>query len=74
MPLVGGAGAFHLCYHFALCKRLEKTVMAPQNFVGAPESLAVSAAQGGLGRQALDHLFSITYEELRRLAYSVTRA
>jgi RNA polymerase sigma factor (TIGR02999 family) len=47
--------------------------MAPQNFVGAPESLAVSAAQGGLGRQALDHLFSITYEELRRLAYSVKR-
>src|ERR1700731_3248511 len=28
MPLeVGGSCAFHLCYHFALCKRLEKTVM-----------------------------------------------
>jgi RNA polymerase sigma factor (TIGR02999 family) len=26
------------------------------------------------GRQALDHLFSLTYEELRRLAYSVRRS
>jgi RNA polymerase sigma factor (TIGR02999 family) len=47
--------------------------MAPENFLGAPEFVPVSAAQGGLGRQALDQLFSVTYEELRRLAYSVKR-
>ena len=42
--------------------------MAPQKFFGAPESLPISAAQGGLGRQALDQLLSVAYEELRRLA------
>jgi hypothetical protein len=47
--------------------------MAPQNFLAAPECIPVSAPQEGLGRQALDQLFSVTYEELRRLAYSVKR-
>ena len=44
--------------------------MAPQNFLRAAESLPVNDA-GEPGRQTLDQLFSVTYEELRRLAYSV---
>jgi len=58
--------------HFALRNRREKTVMPLRNthvedhweaeLVAMPEE-----------RQALDYLFSVTYEELRRLASSVSR-
>ncbi|HKS73558.1 MAG TPA: ECF-type sigma factor, partial [Terriglobales bacterium] len=43
-----------------------KTVMPLQNSSPAGSSAAA-------GREALDHLFSLTYEELRRLAASVKR-
>lgn len=47
--------------------------MAPENFLEAAESLPVSGT-GELDRQTLDQLFSVTYEELRRLAYCVKRS
>jgi RNA polymerase sigma factor (TIGR02999 family) len=45
--------------------------MSSQNFSGvpAPDGLASTEQR----RQALDHLFSLTYEELRRLASTVKR-
>src|SRR5580700_7308007 len=65
-------------------KRDEKTVMTArkprgnllQTPTGAvPETAELEAAELGLpgGRNALDQLFSATYEELRRLASSVRR-
>jgi len=37
------------------------------------DSGAIPVSSGAEARQALDNLFSLTYEELRRLAYSVRR-
>jgi RNA polymerase sigma factor (TIGR02999 family) len=58
--------------YYALRKRSGKTVMASQGFREDPKW-----DSGGSGsqesRKALDHLFSVTYEELRRLASSVRR-
>jgi len=48
----------------AMRKRGEKTVTPEQNLDLAP----------GLDRKELDYLFSVTYEELRRLAVSVRRS
>jgi RNA polymerase sigma factor (TIGR02999 family) len=66
-------------------KRDEKTVMTARNSRGkspetppgtAPETHQPEPTEPGLpveDRNALDHLFSATYEELRRLASSVRR-
>jgi RNA polymerase sigma factor (TIGR02999 family) len=50
--------------HYAMRKRGDKTVTPTQNLELAP----------GLDRAELDYLFSVTYEELRRLAVSVKRS
>jgi RNA polymerase sigma factor (TIGR02999 family) len=50
--------------HYAMRKRGDKTVTSTQNLELAP----------GLDRAELDYLFSVTYEELRRLAVSVRRS
>lgn len=47
--------------------------MEPQDFLRETEAPPVEGTTGELNRQALDDLFSVTYEELRRLAYSVKR-
>src|SRR5215831_18390896 len=47
--------------------------MASQNSQLRPDPAASDGAATGARRQELDHLFSITYEELRRLASSVRR-
>jgi len=58
-----------------LRKRLGKTVMASEKLTsndgGRPQVGDADLLPGD--RQALDHLFSVTYEELRRLASSVRR-
>jgi RNA polymerase sigma factor (TIGR02999 family) len=62
-------------------KRDEETVMTvrnprgnlPQSSPGAPPMEPSEAGLPVKGRNALDHLFSATYEELRRLASSVRR-
>jgi RNA polymerase sigma-70 factor, ECF subfamily len=69
--------------HPALRKDAGKTVMPVQNSESAgeikPHSPGAAPAAGspearvGKERQALDDLFSLTYEELRRLASSVRR-
>src|SRR5579872_186814 len=65
--------AAHNGLHYALRERSRKTVMALRNFqkaaalgLGVPDTTAEE-------RQSLDQLFSLTYEELRRLASSVKR-
>jgi RNA polymerase sigma factor (TIGR02999 family) len=59
--------------YYALRKRAAKTVMRFRNRLTAhgfePGELAATSEQ----RRALDHLFSLTYEELRRLASTVKR-
>jgi RNA polymerase sigma factor (TIGR02999 family) len=59
--------------YFALRENERKTVMAAKNIRWSSEfgSEEVGAPAGD--RRALDHLFSVTYEELRRLASSVRR-
>jgi RNA polymerase sigma factor (TIGR02999 family) len=50
-----------------------KTVMAARDSQLTPEPQPGTAAAPAANRQALDYLFSIAYEELRRLASSVRR-
>lgn len=50
-----------------------KTVMAAQDSEISDGNPIEPEWAGGLSRQALDHLFSITYEELRRLASKLRR-
>jgi RNA polymerase sigma factor (TIGR02999 family) len=61
--------------YFALRKRRGKTVMATEKSRSNPNGHQVDAdpTLPAGDRQALDRLFSITYEELRRLASSVRR-
>jgi RNA polymerase sigma factor (TIGR02999 family) len=58
--------------YYALRKSVRKTVMGPRNSRGVarPE---LNDGMPVADRQALDQLFSVTYEELRRLASSVRR-
>lgn len=59
--------------HYTMRESERKTVTAAQ---AVPASEALGSEQMGLpdaSRQALDQLFSVTYEELRRLASSVRR-
>jgi RNA polymerase sigma factor (TIGR02999 family) len=59
--------------HFAMRKGAGKTVMAAKD---SQASQRLNNGKGGSSsaeRQALDQLFSVTYEELRRLASSVRR-
>jgi RNA polymerase sigma factor (TIGR02999 family) len=59
--------------HYALRKRNEETVMAVRR-APVPHSFEWDPAVAVVDRQALDSLFSATYEELRRLASSVRRS
>jgi len=58
--------------HPALRKRVGKTVMPRENFEKEISNTGEEAAAPDR-RRALDELFSLTYEELRRLASSVRR-
>jgi len=60
-------------FHFALRKRRTTTVMPLQNSFSAASLASACVPDGAHGRQALDQLFSLAYEELRRLASSVKR-
>jgi RNA polymerase sigma factor (TIGR02999 family) len=72
-PLIPALGVRDVSVYFALRETERKTVMAPKRSqLGGRFGLG----QLGLpseGRRALDHLFSVTYEELRRLASTVRR-
>jgi RNA polymerase sigma factor (TIGR02999 family) len=61
MPAAQSEGSGGVGIYYAMRKRGAKTVIADQNTVLVP----------GLDRGELDYLFSVTYEELRRLAASV---
>jgi RNA polymerase sigma factor (TIGR02999 family) len=54
-------------------KREEKTVMVVKNAQAGGKSEFREAPKNPQRRQELDHLFSLTYEELRRLAATVRR-
>lgn len=58
-----------LCIHLALRRGQGRTVMPLQNFLCTP----ASTGEGGERREELDQIFSIAYEELRRLASAVRR-
>jgi RNA polymerase sigma factor (TIGR02999 family) len=62
-----------LGFHFALRKGQGKTVMSPQNFSTVPALGPGQPDHTPAKRLALDQLFSLTYEELRRLASTVKR-
>ena len=47
--------------------------MGPRHFPGVPGSEKVDDGMPAVDRQELDQLFSVTYEELRRLASTVRR-
>src|SRR5882762_983617 len=59
--------------YYALRKSVGKTVMGPRNARGAIRPELDLDGMPAADRQALDQLFSVTYEELRRLASSVRR-
>lgn len=65
---------FLLRRHFALRKRANKTVMASVNFRNPIRSTGQVPTELPEDRRSLDLLFSLTYEELRRLASSVKRS
>jgi RNA polymerase sigma factor (TIGR02999 family) len=52
---------------------MRKTVMAVENFAAALGFIGGEPARTPEDRRALDELFSLTYEELRRMASSVKR-
>jgi RNA polymerase sigma factor (TIGR02999 family) len=52
---------------------MPKTVMRPENFGAAPGCKAERASGTPEERRTLDEMFSVTYEELRRVAASVKR-
>jgi RNA polymerase sigma factor (TIGR02999 family) len=59
--------------YFALRESERKTVMVGKNTQQGSGSGAERIGSRGANRQTLDYLFSVTYEELRRLASSVRR-
>jgi RNA polymerase sigma factor (TIGR02999 family) len=63
------------CFHLALREGQGKTVMPLRNSLRTPEfgQREREMPQTAKERQALDQLFSLAYEELRRLASSVKR-
>lgn len=62
-----------MALYLAIRKSTEKTVMAAKNF-GESDGVGIGQADSAIeDRRALDHLFSVTYEELRRLAATVRR-
>ena len=67
------SGASEFCSHYALREAQGKTVMPLPNFSIAPGLGSGEPGDSPQQRQALDQLFSLTYEELRRLAASVKR-
>jgi RNA polymerase sigma factor (TIGR02999 family) len=60
-------------FHDALRKRGGKTVIAPRTPRITHEFVSGEIGSTRKNRRALDELFSVTYEELRRLASSVRR-
>jgi RNA polymerase sigma factor (TIGR02999 family) len=62
-----------MALYLAIRKSQGKTVMALKNS-GESDGVGIREADSALeDRRALDHLFSVTYEELRRLAATVRR-
>jgi RNA polymerase sigma factor (TIGR02999 family) len=72
-PGLRTAGLEWFTSYFALRKRRGKTVMATEKPISHDHQEVSDQPLPAADRQALDHLFSITYEELRRLASSVRR-
>lgn len=60
-------------FHFALRRSSRKTVMESQSSRMPSPEAAGAVGDNENKRQALDELFSLTYEELRRLASCVRR-
>jgi RNA polymerase sigma factor (TIGR02999 family) len=60
-------------FYYALRRSPRKSVMTAKNSQNTHEFESWRAEQPSSSREAIDHLFSVTYEELRRLAYSVRR-
>lgn len=60
--------------HYALRKTTGKTVMPFRNSRSSSGFLPEELGKTPEERRALDHLFSVTYEELRRLASSLRRS
>ena len=56
-------------FQFAMRRHEGETVMAPENF--DPEAFSHDEMPAAYKRREVDHLFSVTYEELRRLASTV---
>ncbi len=67
-PYAVGFGIYN-----TLRNNMGKTVMLLQNFAAAPRFKAGEPGGSPEERRALDELFSLTYEELRRMASSVRR-
>src|ERR1700692_2211141 len=61
-----------LC-HSAVRSRKRETVMAPRDSLMARDSDPSMLGETPEERRELDYLFSLTYEELRRLAATVRR-
>src|ERR1700689_3282369 len=59
--------------HYAMRESERKTVTTAKPSEGTGKSGPEEKGPVAAKRQALDHLFSVTYEELRRLASSVRR-
>jgi RNA polymerase sigma factor (TIGR02999 family) len=62
-----------MALHYAMRESERKTVTAAKPSQGGGEFAPGRTGPPAAKRQALDHLFSVTYEELRRLASSVRR-
>src|SRR6204780_247510 len=60
--------------HYAMRESERKTVTTAKPSEGTGESGPEETGPVAAKRQGLDHLFSVTYQELRRLASSVRRA
>ena len=62
-----------MAVHYAMRESERKTVTEAKPSQSAAESGPKQTGPAAAKRQALDQLFSVTYEELRRLASSVRR-
>lgn len=60
-------------FHLTLRKRRARTVMPLQNSFGTSLTSTEHLSDSGNDRESLDQLFSLAYEELRRLASTVKR-
>ena len=62
-----------MALHYTMRESERKTVTAPKGSLSPDGPATDETSLPDASRQALDHLFCVTYEELRRLASSVRR-